>query len=328
MMKLKHLFDNRDLAKMLLDNWEYDIDSIDLFKYYRISANAIYPFKINDKVHFLRFAPASEKSLDNVYAELEFLDYLRSMDYPCVGAVSSIGGNKLEVKETPWGEYYASVFKGVPGIPIDEADSDEHMIFGYGKSLGKLHRFSSEYSPKTYKRWSWNDVIDWICEVLSDFPDEKLACKEAIMLKEYLSNLPVTKKNFGLVHYDFETDNVFYDKESESFYPIDFDDAMYHWFVTDIDQAIDSMREHIDKDRYEHSVECFIDGYRSEFEVSDDMLSIMPVFRRFANLYGYARILRLTAEKWQNEPEWMVKLREYLKQPLRSRSAHFGESFM
>lgn len=47
MIKLKYLFDNRNLAEMLLGNWDYDKCSLEMFKYYRISSNAIYPFQNN-----------------------------------------------------------------------------------------------------------------------------------------------------------------------------------------------------------------------------------------------------------------------------------------
>lgn len=76
MLKLKHLFDNRDLAKMILDNWQYDPSSTDMFEYFRISSNAVYPFRNKGKVKLLRFAPCAEKSKDNLIAELEFIRYL------------------------------------------------------------------------------------------------------------------------------------------------------------------------------------------------------------------------------------------------------------
>jgi len=61
MLKLKYLFDNEDLAKMILENWKYDPSSIEMFKYFRISSNAVYPFKSEEKVMLLRFAPCTEK---------------------------------------------------------------------------------------------------------------------------------------------------------------------------------------------------------------------------------------------------------------------------
>lgn len=326
MMKLKHLFNNEDLARMILSNWRYDSDSLDMFKYYRISSNAVYPFRENNNICFLRFAPISEKSLNNVFAELEFLQYLENSKYNAVEAVFSKKMNKLELVNTPWGEYIATVFKGVPGIQIDKTGFGEDIIFGYGESLGKLHRLSSEYSPKDHKRWSWKDVLEWTCNILTHFPNQALALKEVDILQDYLSKLPVSNKTFGLVHYDFETDNVFYDTETKRYYPIDFDDAMYHWYVMDIEQAINSFKDDIEQENYETAVKFFINGYRSQFDISDDMLSLMPVFRRFANLYGYARILYSTEEKLSNEPEWMINLRGYLEQLLKDRAIYFGEN--
>lgn len=325
-MKLRHLFNNEDLVKMILCNWEYDINSLDLLKYFRISANAVYPCIVNNKKCFLRFAPSSEKSMKSIHAELEFIGYLHCSGYASVETELSKGGNELEVVQTPWGEYYAVVFKGVPGIQINNTGFDDDIVFGYGQSLGILHRMSSRYVPQKYKRWAWNDVLDWVYNVLSDFPDETLAVNEARLLKDYLSNLSITDYNFGLIHYDFETDNVFYDDALKNYHPIDFDDAMYHWFAADIEQAIDSMKDDIQQERYEHAVKCFINGYRTQFDISDDMIALMPVFRRFANLYGYARILRSTAETWNNEPKWIVNLRMHLQQLLDKRRTFFGEN--
>jgi len=59
MLKLKYLFDNRDLAIMLLENWDYNRDRVDALDHFRISANAVYPFFMGDAPHFLRFAPAA-----------------------------------------------------------------------------------------------------------------------------------------------------------------------------------------------------------------------------------------------------------------------------
>jgi hypothetical protein len=71
MLKLKHLFDNRDLALMLLENWEYDKNNMDILKFFRISANAIYPYIHNGKTFFLRFIPWDEKTENEMEKELE-----------------------------------------------------------------------------------------------------------------------------------------------------------------------------------------------------------------------------------------------------------------
>jgi len=53
------------------------------------------------------------------------------------------------------------------------------------------------------------------------------------------------------------------------------------------------------------------------------MLELLPVFRRYVNLYGYVRILRSVEEKWNNEPDWMINLRIKLENLLKKRKDTF-----
>ena len=53
MLKLKYLFENFELAKLALTNWEHDEDTLDEYlKYFRISSNAVYPFSIRGQPLF------------------------------------------------------------------------------------------------------------------------------------------------------------------------------------------------------------------------------------------------------------------------------------
>jgi Ser/Thr protein kinase RdoA (MazF antagonist) len=322
-MKLKFLFDNRDLAEMLVSNWNYDKSSLEMFKYYRISSNAIYPFKIDGKIKLLRFAPVSEKDKSSILAELEFIKYLNSSQYPALRNVLSKNGEEMVTAHTPWGDYFATAFDRVPGVQIGDTDFNGSIMYEVGKTLGKLHRLSSKFSPIN-RRWSHDDVFIWIKSTLSEFHNQEAAAEEVNLLQTYFSNLPQSNENYGLVHYDFEFDNVFYDETTQSCHVIDFDDAMYHWYVMDIEQSLDSIMEEIEPSRYEHAKELFLNGYRSEYTVTEEMLTLLPVFRRFANLYNYARVLRSSADTWDNEPEWLVNLRVKLSNSIKSKSMKFG----
>lgn len=85
---------------MIVKNWDYD--NLDLFKYWRISANAIYPFSNQDKVYLIRISPVEEKSEKTILAEFEFLNYLRDNSYSAIQAKLSRNGRELEVVNTPW----------------------------------------------------------------------------------------------------------------------------------------------------------------------------------------------------------------------------------
>ena len=78
MLQLKYMFENYELAKHALTNWNHDEESLDAYlKYFRISSNAIYPFKGCGKRCFLRLAPVEEKQEENLRGELAFLQYLQ-----------------------------------------------------------------------------------------------------------------------------------------------------------------------------------------------------------------------------------------------------------
>lgn len=325
MLKLKYLFDNKDLAHMILNNWEYDCDDSDFLKYYIISSNAVYWCKNQGDTFFLRFAPAEEKSKESILAELEFLRYLRDSGYSTVDTILSKVGNELEEVNTPWGLYYAVAFKKVSGKPIDRIPLTDDIIFGFGKSLGKLHKLSSEYKPVNNIRNDWKEIIDWMEDVLSNFPYETAAKSELYVLKDYFLKLPTTKENFGLIHYDFEFDNVFFDETTNSYSPIDFDDAMYHWYALDIEISIVNITEDMPEEQVESAVNQFIKGYRSEYSISDDMLKLLPVFGRYDNLYSYVRLLSSINEKWNNEPQWMIDLRTRLENELNRKKLQFTE---
>ncbi|QMV40679.1 phosphotransferase enzyme family protein [Cohnella cholangitidis] len=324
MLKLKYLFDNVDLAEMLLGNWEFDERSVEMFKYYRISSNAIYPFQHRGNTRLLRFAPKTEKKRDQIESELEFISYLRSRGYGVLESVASHRGEKLVEARTPWGEYFASVFKRVSGVQMNKTDFNDDVVFNYGQALGKLHSLSSEYKPTGRKRWSHDEVLNWIREVLSEYPNETAALAETDLLQRYFSLLPIAPYNYGLIHYDFECDNVFYDETSKSCNAIDFDDAMYHWYAMDIEQALESLHDSIPAETYDRKKQCFMDGYVAEFALTDVFIDVLPACRRFANLFGYVRVLRAMAEQWDNEPEWMSRLRERLTSSNENLSYGFG----
>ena len=325
MMKLRHLFDNPALAEMLLKNWEFDETSLELFQHFRISANAIYPFKKKGEVCFLRCCPISEKTKSNILAELEFINYLRSSQYNAMEPVPSRDGDELIQKSTPWGEYYASVFKRVQGKQISETDCSDDVMFAYGAALGQLHALSSKYTTPKTQRWTHVNVFSWIEETLKSLVLETSPMDELNLLREYFSNVPINSKNYGLIHYDFELDNVFYDDSTKSCSVIDFDDAMYHWYVMDIVQTLDSLKSEVGENDFFHKQSVFIEGYRSRFDLDDDLFVTMPAFKRFANLYRYARVARAIQEQWDNEPDWMVELRKKLSNALVKASESFGK---
>ncbi len=274
-------------------------------KNWRISSNAIYPFKSGDGVHFLRLAPSDEKDATQIRAELEFLNYLKGKKYPAVEPVISKNGIQLEVADTPWGIFYATTFKEVPGKSLEDQNLDEQKIYKWRKSLGQLHTHSQQFKPTEAKRMDCLEFLNWVEGVLTVFLEQENALEELKILKEYFSQLEITEHNYGLIHYDF-------------------DDAMYHWYGMDIEQALESMRDCEEIENFDDARTAFIEGYRSERPLTNDAFKTAKMFRRFANLYGYTRVLRSVEEQLEEESERMLTLRSRLAQTLEKRSTFFG----
>ncbi len=313
MLKLRHLLENYSLAKKALENWEHDYNTVDeLLSQFRISSNAIYPFSINSKIQFLRLAPISEKFENNVYGELEFIEYLNSNGYPALKPVKSKSGDIVLKLKTEWGTYYASVFERVSGIQIEDTDCSDEIMYQYGKALGKMHSLSTRYAPIT-KKWGHEQVLEWIRQTACKYNAPDFVLSEVDAVKKELSKLPRDTNYYGLIHYDFELDNVFYDESSKICSVIDFDDGMYHWYALDIVQVYDCILNEVDKKKVENAKTCFINGYKTEFFHSDEVEKMLPLMRRFCTLFSYSRKIRCIDKKFLDEPVWMEELRKKLE---------------
>ena len=312
MLKLRYMFENYELAKFALQNWEHDTESLtEYLKYFRISSNAVYPFAMNGERHFLRLSPVEEKMEQNVKGELAFLQYLKEAGYPSVAPVPAKNGEILLTLCSKWGKYYASVFAGVAGVPIEETDYTAEIMVSYGKALGWLHRLSMNYVSDCSK-WSYEDVLVWIQDMLVTYRAPESMLTEVAEVKKELALLTKNSETFGLVHYDFEADNVFYNEKDRSCHVIDFEDGMYHFFLVDIEQVFDCLSEELDDAAFCKAKEFFLQGYCGEKVLEDDFEEKLLLMRRFCNLYSYARLIRCIAEEVPNEPQWMNNLKKHL----------------
>ena len=312
MLKLRYLFENYVLAKTALHSWEHDTESLDeMLSKFRISSNAIYPFKQKGEICFLRLAPVDEKFEKNILGELEFINYLITYEYPALIPIPTLKNDICIRFNSPWGEYFASAFRKVPGVQVEDIELTNDVLVAYGKALGRLHSLSSRFTPINEK-WSHVEVLNWIELTLIAYNAPNVIFNELNAMKESLSRIPKSPENYGLIHYDFEPDNVFYDETIRTCSVIDFDDGMYHWYALDLEQVFDSLGEMLEEKKLTHAKVTFIQAYQTEFGVSKEAESLFPLMRRFVNLYRYARLIRCISDAFDDEPEWLIGLRNKL----------------
>lgn len=292
-------------AQSLLQCWEYDEGTLELR---RASSNFVYAFERNQVQYFLRLSFDQDNSIEQIKAELEFMRYLHSNGFPTVTGIQSNNQRLIETLKTPEGTYIAVVFSAATGITLDEDTITEEQMEEWGKSLASLHCLSKTFNPLGEKRKSWLDTVQFMESVFKKHPGEELALQDLREITNWLQSLSTDQDVFGLIHYDFQLDNLFFERDKDPhFNVIDFDDAIYHWYALDLVTALDDF---IDNPQSKLLIDSFLIGYRTKMDLDDDVLSQFPQFKRYANLYKFARILNsLDYGEINDTPPWFEELK-------------------
>jgi len=277
---------------------------------FRASANFIFSVKTSKDQYFLRFNHASERNVEAIEAELNYVNYLLSQDIRTAAPVLSVSGNYIESISTEMGDFHAVLFKTLIGSDWEFDSLSESRFMLWGQAMGKMHSASKGF--KTGKRPLW---ADHICLVEKMIPkSENSTWRELCSVKELLNKLPFNDANFGLIHFDFELDNLKWNKDGAGI--LDLDDCAFYWFEADIAFALrDLFEDSIDKvDFKDQRFRAFLRGYRLETQISDAAVSRIPLFLRTHNLVTYAKLVRTIEDgAIHEEPEWTTNLRNRLK---------------
>lgn len=295
------------VAQSLVQCWKYDKGTLGLW---RASSNFVYAFERDQARYFLRISFEQDGSIEQIKAELEFMQYLQLNGFPTVTPIQSISGELIETLQTPEGTYIAVVFSAANGINLDADTITAQQMEEWGRSLASLHFLSKTFEPVSERRKSWLDTVQFMESVFKKHPGEQVALQELSRVKNWLESLPANKDVFGLIHYDFQLDNIFWEEDkNHCFNIIDFDDALYHWYAVDIVTALDDFIDD-DNPRSKLLIQSFLNGYRSKMDLEDDVVAQFPQFQRYANLYKFAKIVKSLDHGEINEtPSWFVGLR-------------------
>ena len=118
----------------------------------------------------------------------------------------------------------------------------------------------------------------------------------------------MTTENYGLVHYDFEPDNVFWDDGKKECSVIDFDDGIYCWYGLDLEQVRDSLAEELEGEQLERPG-GFSGRVCLRVCLSGGTRELLPLMRRFVDLRSYAGLIRCISSVTEEEPQWLEELR-------------------
>lgn len=292
------------LTEMMLSRWGFDHASA---FYIRSSANHIFLVKNESERYILRFIAVEERSESELVGEIKLLKYLSQQDLKVNLPLQSKQGLEVEKVETELGQYFVSIFTYIEGEHPEIAKLKQEDFYNWGSALGQLHQCLKKVPANiSAMRTSWRDKLLFIQEA-----DQNEGLREELdQLLAYREQLPLTPESYGLIHYDFELDNL---KWQNSYIGIiDFDDAIHHWYVADIAYALrDLYKDGIDLQN--PSFKQFIVGYMSQTNLDATLLEHLDWAMRVHRVNMYARIKSaVDIEANSDHPEWLTRLRKKL----------------
>jgi Ser/Thr protein kinase RdoA (MazF antagonist) len=290
------------IAERILTPWDYDQGSVQFF---RSSANFVYRFRQGGKPCFLRFAASSERTRAMIEAEIDILQWVARRGLTVTTPLPSRNGSFVETVVTDLGIFHAVVFAGLEGSQLNIEDLNDAQFGEWGAALGKLHVALQSYTGSALSvRGTWRDHLEFVRAAL---PEETSAVRSEFESVAFsLQALPVTHDSYGLIHFDFELDNLYW--QGQTIGIGDFDECTSAWYIMDIAFALrDLFRDGVDLNN--QSFLAFLSGYRTQHGLHDDLVSNLPLFLRMAKLLTYARLVRaMDLPPHGGKPAWLHTL--------------------
>ena len=119
-------------------------------------------------------------------------------------------GNDLLKKDTPWGKYLACAFRRVDGKQLSEFEYSDEIVFGLGKTLGRLHKYSSVFYEETSKKYSiidfgssmyhWYimDIEQSLANLKEEYPQNEFERIKTLFINGYKTEYQIFEEEFKL----------------------------------------------------------------------------------------------------------------------------------
>ncbi len=292
-------------AAVAASQWEFDAESLHLWRY---SANFLYRLTIKGVPHFLRVAPASERTPERLAQEVALMDWLQAAGQRVPTAVPTRNGDRIATASAGGQTYLAVMWSEVPGIlrEIDDLSLDDLAL--WGAALARLHTALRRVPPAIGPaRTAWHAERDLIVAALPAWPAEIQGIAEKSL--DWISTLPTHGDDYGLIHGDFELDNLPWSAKGPGV--IDFDEAGWSWTTADIAFAVRDLVE-AGEEVTSPRLSAFLSGYAGERPLPAGFTDDFPRFNQWARLTTLARISHARAEDDSQFPDWAQKLNQRL----------------
>ena len=255
----------------------------------------IYEFQGLDSPGILRISHSIRRPGELIRAELDWIDYLHRGGVGVSKPFRSVEGNWVESLEDGKGGFFqTAAFEKARGEPHRGPEWPEELLWEYGNQIGRMHRLATNYRPSNpaWKRPNWNDPLHH--QVQAFIPEGEVEIRQLFRdTVQQISQLPVEKNAYGLIHQDPHQGNFFVDGDGKITF-FDFDDSSYSWFVEDIALVLfyAVMGQEDPSGFTEFFLKGFLPGYFAAYPLELKWFQEIPTFLKMRELDLYAVIHR------------------------------------
>lgn len=202
------------------------------------SGNKIFEVKTEQKAYILRASKYSLEKKEHTAFELKWMEYLSDNLTGIIRPKESKNNNLYEVINVADKAYILCLLEKAPGKIVDinnPNEFNEELFFNLGALMGNMHRLTMSYEGNIRKpEFEWTGSVNsWRYE--NAILDEKVRLYQKKYYDE-ISALPISKDNYGIIHWDIHTDNFFADNGEIKLF--DFDACQFNWYAADMASAI------------------------------------------------------------------------------------------
>jgi Ser/Thr protein kinase RdoA (MazF antagonist) len=302
-------------------------DELKKFQEYEGAANLVYEYEIDKKPLILRISFTPERTLEQIQAELHFVNYLSENGVNVSRPVRSKNGYLVETIHAAGIPFHVVTFVKGKGMRVPDnqyryrTDAPiEEYFRNWGRILGQMHALTKNYQPESekIKRPGWFDLHKGRLALTNQLPCRLHRFQAQIQfLMDELKSLPRDKDSFGLIHGDFNDGNFTVDYTNGDITVFDFDDSCYFWFMYEIASAWEGgigrtmfrgLNER--KSFMEGYMDQVMEGYTRVNSLSAEWLERLPLFIRLIQVeefLHYAQYLDEPDEELQGELSYKIR---------------------
>lgn len=272
-------------------------------KWWRSSASHVFVLPDPRGKRYLRFVPDDYRAAGAVESVSVLMHRLALGGAAVVRPVPTETGDLIATVPTALGTMHAMVVEAAAGHEIDAEDLTDDLAREWGRALALVHDGAAGIDVDL------PDAFAELAEIPDRFAADPALVKASARLADRLARLPRDRSRFGVVHGDFELDNLAWDARRATAF--DFDEAARSWYVADIAYALRDLTGpdgETDAER-RHLVHAFVAGYRGVRALEDPDLANLRLFAGAHAACSAVRIARALDSSGTDEPDWRAELR-------------------